>query len=219
MSSKPTPTTPIPIGRKRSGSESSIDSNVPALSPGSTASQSPPQSPVLPSKAIPSSPILSYFFNKDGAPKSPNAMRPSLPTLPTASLEKDASIPKPPLSPVLGHHRAMSMSSGWPKFPTSNAPVVKDAHERGAGIFRRLSISGASPFQRPTNPSNERTDREQDNMNALYRAQTVSGNTNTLPRSRPHQRRATLSPGDTPRPRAPSPIGERMLKGHFDGFV
>lgn len=43
MSSKPTPTTPIAIGRKRSASESSVDSNDPGLSPGSAMSQSPPQ--------------------------------------------------------------------------------------------------------------------------------------------------------------------------------
>ncbi|KIM20137.1 hypothetical protein M408DRAFT_56850, partial [Serendipita vermifera MAFF 305830] len=151
MSSKPTPTTPIAIGsRRRSASESSNDSNMPGLSPTSSSNQSPPLSPVLPSKAIPSSPILSYFYNKDGAPKSPGTMRPTLSSLPPASaaMDKDGNGPKPPLSPVLGHHRAMSMSSGWPKFPVSNAPVVKDAQERGAGIFRRLSISGASPFQR-----------------------------------------------------------------------
>ena len=178
-------------------------------------------------------------------------MRPTLSSLPVA--DKDTNGTKPPLSPVLGHHRAMSMSSGWPKFPTSNTPVVKDAHERGAGIFRRLSISGASTFQRvsrsvylfyihsssvsrfissrtpssfglppchvpcasspelifffrqPTVSSNETANQD---MNNLYRAQTVSDvSSNTLPRSRPHGRRATLSPGDAPRPRAPSPIG------------
>jgi len=81
-------------------------------------------------------------------------MRPNLSTLSTAGLDKDSGIPK---SPVLNHPRSMSLSSGWPKFPTSNAPVVKDAHERGAGIFRRLSISGATPFQRVREPSSSLT--------------------------------------------------------------
>ena len=50
----------------------------------------------------------------------------------------------------------MSMNSAWPRFPpptagaaaSQNTPAVVDSHQRSAGIFRRLSLSGTSTFQR-----------------------------------------------------------------------
>ncbi|PVG00982.1 hypothetical protein CPB86DRAFT_781897 [Serendipita vermifera] len=159
-------------------------------------------------------------------PKSPTALRTNLPTF-----EKDGSSLSPnnnaPLvSPVLGHHRSLSLSSPWSRFPAtgpaSNTATAKSSQERTAGIFRRLSLSsGAGPFQRPTIPMINEPTTNEDTGNALFRAQTIGTSTagTTLPRTRPHGRRATLSPGDAPKPRAPSPMGERMLKGHFDGFV
>lgn len=58
--------------------------------------------------------------------------------------------------------------------------------------------------------------------NSLQRAKTIgpaSAETDGFQGRRP-ARRATLGSADTTniRPRAPSPMGERMLKGHFDGF-
>ncbi|CAG7849654.1 SubName: Full=Uncharacterized protein {ECO:0000313/EMBL:CCA71325.1} [Serendipita indica DSM 11827] len=220
MSDNPTTPKPIPIHRQRSGSVSSVDDNVPELSPGSSHSQSPPSSPTLPRPALPSSPILSYFFNKDAASKSPSSLRPTIANMPGSVFEKDAANP-PKLSPVLGHHRTMSMNSDWPRFsstnPPQNNPAAKAAQDRGAGILRRLSLSGSTPFQRPAVPTGNSAIQDADN--ALTRSQTVHSTAATLPRSRPHGRRATLASSEMPKPRAPSPIGERMLKGHFDGFV
>jgi len=47
----------------------------------------------------------------------------------------------------------------------------------------------------------------------------VSPTQNSLPfgRDKPH-RSATISAADGRPRRAPSPMGERILKGHFDGF-
>ncbi|KAG8814473.1 hypothetical protein FRC19_001730 [Serendipita sp. 401] len=173
MSSKDTPSRPIPIQRERSASLDSAGSNqVPALSASSSQSQSPPlvraylirvallaqfailtdhpliwsQSPSLPKQGVPASPILSYFFNKDGSPTSPNALKTGT-SLSATIMEKDPNSGKPKLSPVLGHHRALSMNSDWPRFPSQQSPVSKPVNERGVGILRRLSISG-TPFQR-----------------------------------------------------------------------
>ncbi|KAG8799897.1 hypothetical protein FRC16_004136 [Serendipita sp. 398] len=147
MSSKDTPSRPIPIQRERSASLDSAGSNqVPALSASSSQSQSPPLSPSLPKQGVPASPILSYFFNKDGSPTSPNALKTGT-SLSATIMEKDPNSGKPKLSPVLGHHRALSMNSDWPRFPSQQSPVSKPVNERGVGILRRLSISG-TPFQR-----------------------------------------------------------------------
>ncbi|KAG8837676.1 hypothetical protein FS842_001113 [Serendipita sp. 407] len=207
MSSKDTPSRPIPIQRERSASLDSAGSNqVPALSASSSQSQSPPLSPSLPKQGVPASPILSYFFNKDGSPTSPNALKTGT-SLSATIMEKDPNSGKPKLSPVLGHHRALSMNSDWPRFPSQQSPVSKPVNERGVGILRRLSISG-TPFQRPVIPSNGASQDE----NPLQRSQTIGTTAATLPRSRPHGRRATLSPGDMPKPRAPSPIGRSIYQ-------
>ena len=86
--------------------------------------------------------------------KSPNSMRPTLVNMPGSVFDKDAAgNNQPKISPVLGHHRAMSMNSDWPRFPSAtnpsqNTPGTKAAQDRGAGILRRLSLSGGTPFQR-----------------------------------------------------------------------
>jgi hypothetical protein len=58
--------------------------------------------------------------------------------------------------------------------------------------------------------------------NGLHRAKTIgraSAETDGF-QGRRTARRATLGSTDATgiKPRAPSPMGERMLKGHFDGF-
>ncbi|KIL64274.1 hypothetical protein M378DRAFT_163538 [Amanita muscaria Koide BX008] len=85
--------------------------------------------------------------------------------------------------------------------------------ERGTGFLRRLSMS-SSTFNKPQVENNNATSP---------RAPTpppnsaVTPSEKTLPFSRNAKlRRSTVSDGK--RRRSPSPMGERMLKGHFDGF-
>jgi hypothetical protein len=77
--------------------------------------------------------------------------------------------------------------------------------ERGTALLRRLSLSSGS-FAKPQNegpvPPNS----------AVSPTSTRPFRMDTKPR-----RSATVNEGARPR-RAPSPMGERILKGHFDGF-
>jgi len=183
----------------------------------------------------PSSPILSYFFGKDALSKPLSTTKPAAstgPQLPPLPDEDDEITPGGKSTPILGHHRAMSMGS-WSRFPASpiagsssmagsnvlpNSP--QDTVQRGAGVLRRLSLGAA--FARPTLPTMK---QEQDgNMdgNSLHRAKTIgpASAENSGFQGRRAARRATLgsTDGANVKPRAPSPMGERMLKGHFDGF-
>lgn len=183
----------------------------------------------------PSSPILSYFFGKDALSKPLSTTKPAAstgPQLPPLPDEDDDITPGGKSTPMLGHHRAMSMGS-WSRFPASpiagsssmagsNVPPnsPQDTVQRGAGVLRRLSLGAA--FAKPTLPTMK---QEQDgNMdgNSLHRAKTIgpASAENGGFQGRRAARRATLgsTDGANIRPRAPSPMGERMLKGHFDGF-
>lgn len=97
-----------------------------------------------------------------------------------------------------GHARAGSMN--WPS----------NGQDRAAGVLRRLSLSGA--FTRPTVPqplprvpSPPQGGRRDSNetFKAIERAPS--------PRPRPKK-------NGSPKKRSVSPMGERILKGHFDGF-
>jgi hypothetical protein len=235
------PSRPIPIttsGRSRSASVSSAESpTTPGLSPGaSSLSASSLQNPPMTNKHLPpSSPILSYFFGKDSPSKPSAPTKPTVstsPQLPPLPDEDDEFTPGGKSTPMLGHHRAMSMGS-WSRFPTSpiagpspmagsNVPPnsPQDTVQRSAGVLRRLSLGAA--FTRPTLPALKQEQDGKMDGNGLHRAKTIgpASAENDRFQGRRTARRATLSSTDSAsiRPRAPSPMGERMLKGHFDGF-
>src|SRR5882757_1955829 len=106
----------------------------------------------------PPSPILSYFFGKDSLSKPLTPTKPVVatgPQLPPLPDEDDEFTPGAKSTPMLGHHRAMSMGS-WSRFPTSptaapssmacnNVPPnsPQETAQRGAGVLRRLSLGAA----------------------------------------------------------------------------
>lgn len=94
------------------------------------------------------------------------------------------------------------MSAGWapPRLITPSVPSADAGENRGTGVLRRLSLSG---FGQP-----KPNVRETDNSLGLE-------TTTETRRSRTVGPRLGL---DIKTARAPSPMGERMLKGHFDAF-
>ncbi|GJJ08360.1 hypothetical protein Clacol_002574 [Clathrus columnatus] len=96
------------------------------------------------------------------------------------------------------------------------SPTTDPPQERGMGILRRMSLStpraGIPAKPSVTIPPNlSSTTKADEGMKPLP---------NVASAGRPpgHRRVSTLSPGSPKKPRAPSPMGERMLKGHYDGF-
>jgi hypothetical protein len=127
------------------------------------------------------------------------------------------------------HHqrRATTGWAGTGRTPSSQRPavpppVIEEQHARGAGVLRRLSLGGglnSAFFQqgtanRPSSPPPPATPPP----TAVTPSATSDFATNqNIPNGRTRMRRsATLSV--PPRNRAPSPMGERILKGHFDSF-
>ncbi|THU86650.1 hypothetical protein K435DRAFT_683233 [Dendrothele bispora CBS 962.96] len=192
------PTSPIPIARHmrgRSGSVSSSDSSPPSELPTpNTASTSPRIT--VPSPG--SSPILSYFFAQSPSKNTATFPFRKFGTAPV--FEEDESSPN---EPHAAHHARRASTTVADRFnqPTNN--TMPDNHlERGSGLMRRLSLStaGVPAFgkqpQLPEAPPNSAVSPTGKGFSA---------------------RRATLAVDAKPR-RAPSPMGERILKGHFDGF-
>lgn len=136
--------------------------------------------------------------------------------------------------PATTHARRASTAVAGRFAQPLNSPLPDPHLEKGSGLLRRLSLS-SSAFVK-VGPSHS-------HVGSLYRliehAQPVDGyslnsrsppspppNTavSSIPMSLPFardskpRRSATISAdGGRPR-RAPSPMGERILKGHFDGF-
>ncbi|KAI0707214.1 hypothetical protein C8Q76DRAFT_770899 [Earliella scabrosa] len=207
---------PIPIeGRRRSESVSdSSDSSASPASPLPTPASGtlPRIAPISPS----SSPILSYFLSQ--SPKSPSATFPFRRGMSGAIIEDDDAID--PEKPLMGHGRRAS-AAAWPghdRFPPTVPvpPMPAPQQERAAGLLRRLSLGGnnmgrpALPVLKPVNGSAQ-----------APRSTTPPGMKSAAASGTPTRkaRRAnTMAPGTARPPRAPSPMGERILKGHFDGF-
>ncbi|KAI0368008.1 hypothetical protein BV20DRAFT_525514 [Pilatotrama ljubarskyi] len=209
---------PIPIGsRRRSGSMSDSSSS----DSGSVSPASPVQTPAsgtLPRIApiTPStSPILSYFLSQ--SPKSPpSATFPFRRGMaPPVYEDEEAFEAEKPAS-----RHARSASTAWPTTDRFNAPAVapvpSNQQDRAAGLLRRLSLGGN--MARPQVPAVKQTN----GSTRSPRATTPPGmasNASGAPASPTRKaRRANTMAAGTPRPRAPSPMGERILKGHFDGF-
>jgi hypothetical protein len=129
-----------------------------------------------------------------------------------------------PASPPRSHTRHLSIS--WGSAPRVAASEMDNRIERGNGLLRRLSLGSA--FASRPNPST---------LTGSSPPQTVVAPTPkmpaapTAPRESPVVRKPSplrgtnslglggLAPAQDPiKHRGVSPMGERMLKGHFDGF-
>lgn len=125
--------------------------------------------------------------------------------------------------------------------PTSASAFPEEHQGRAAGLLRRLSLGGAlgrvctssdhvtdlvahtlaaSQPQLPVVPKAPSPPTTPMAGHPLERTATVSGvaQPHVSPSPRKARRSNTLAPGTARPPRAPSPMGERILKGHFDGF-
>ncbi|CCL99296.1 uncharacterized protein FIBRA_01312 [Fibroporia radiculosa] len=218
------PTLPIPIeghhGRRRSNSSSDdSDSSNSPTTPLSSATPFPTPAAGLPPRVAPispsASPILSYFLNQP-SPKSPTNTFPFRRNFGPPVIEDD----EPESAPASNKHarRASNAWSGSERFtqpPTVPAPGGQQ--ERAVGIMRRLSLGGA--LARPQIPNFKPTGGQDDRPQAQRSATPPGRSTPSADTPRKARRANTLAPG-TARPphRAPSPMGERILKGHFDGF-
>lgn len=108
--------------------------------------------------------------------------------------------------PVTAHMRRTSNQLAS-RFTEPKTSALPEPHlERGTGFLRRLSLS-STPFTKthdsslspPPNTAVQTTPPSAPFVNKPVRSATI-GVSNARPR------------------RAPSPMGERILKGHFDGF-
>ncbi|KAG5647363.1 hypothetical protein DXG03_000431 [Asterophora parasitica] len=157
-----------------------------------------------------SSPILSYFLAQSPtkAPASNGTFPFNRKFGPPPVFEEDEME-----VPAAVHARRASTTVAG-KFAHPHATSLPDPQmERGSGLLRRLSLSsgafakhnemGRSGPPSPPPPS------------------AASPTVKNIPFAHTHahkpRRSATVNEGSKPR-RAPSPMGERILKGHFDGF-
>lgn len=115
--------------------------------------------------------------------------------------------------------------------------------QRGTGVLRRLSLSSGFgrvciplAYPTPDSPEMARSSPYQPNIMSLNRPQSPprpgtpppsavnmapqNGGLSVASPGRKPRRATTLGvrPADSKVRRAPSPMGERILKGHFDGF-
>jgi len=140
----------------------------------------------------------------------------------SAIVDEDAEIREfgePALPPSPTHGRRAS--NGWsiaPKFGTG------PADERGHGVIRRLSLgafaskSPPSSFNQPpaSAPLTAPRGRSPPGM-GLGLEGVAEREPPAIRQPVPRKRRSTMEP-DQGKKRSVSPMGERMLKGHFDGF-
>lgn len=195
---------PIPMAthhwRHRSTSVSSDASTLPG-SPPQLQTPLSANSPRVPVASPSSSPILS-FLSQSPTSKSPYRGFGGQPSF-------DEDIPEE--LPATVHARRSGTSGLFAPAP----PAPEGHHDRGAGLLRRLSLGSAL-----AKPPNADTLRSRSPPSPTPPNSATSPTISTLPvfATRKAKRSATVSI-DTGRPRrAPSPMGERILKGHFDGF-
>ncbi|EKM78634.1 hypothetical protein AGABI1DRAFT_74993 [Agaricus bisporus var. burnettii JB137-S8] len=199
---------PIPIGQNR-GRARSVSS---ASSSSTSSVNGSPTTPISTSfgsgniRTSPtSSPIYSYFMS---SPTKTNSTFPLRRKFPGTSPVYEAEEEDEKVVPVATQMRRTSTHIANRFTEPKTTPLPEPQVERGTGFLRRLSLSTA-PLRKgyiPTNssspPPNTAADSSPDN----------------LPFNNKPRRSATFSTdGRRPR-RAPSPMGERILKGHFDGF-
>ncbi|KAH9162440.1 hypothetical protein EDB89DRAFT_640360 [Lactarius sanguifluus] len=201
-----------------------------ASSDGSPTSPPALQTPVsYPTNLAPSSPtsspIFSYFMS---SPPKTSASFPyrRLPGFGAPPVFEDDDGQE---LEVRGAHHQRSATTGWvgngraaSQRAAPAAPVIEAQEARGAGVLRRLSLGGSfgSPFQTNTNKSSSPPEPTTPPPSAVT-SPVTPGFAAKQATSQPRRvrRAATMStPTSNARRRAPSPMGERILKGHFDGF-
>ncbi|KDQ14953.1 hypothetical protein BOTBODRAFT_333925 [Botryobasidium botryosum FD-172 SS1] len=164
---------------------------------------------------------LSYFLNNPTSPMKPTFSSFSS-QMNSALVDEDAEIREfgePALPPSPNHGRRAS--SGWSIAPKFGATP---ADERGHGVIRRLSLGAfaskpsPSSFNQPppSAPPNIPRGRSPPTM-GLGLQGVAEQEIPAIRQPMPRKRRSTMEPGQDKK-RSVSPMGERMLKGHFDGF-
>ncbi|KAJ6545091.1 hypothetical protein DFH09DRAFT_1249209 [Mycena vulgaris] len=202
--------TAFPRGRPRSLSVSSGESSGSASSPTEipTPISSSTTSPRVNTVSPGTSPILSYFLAQ--SPTKSATTFPFRKFGPAPVFEEEESDAK---EVPAAHHARRASTAVAGRFAAPN-PALPDAHnERGQGLLRRLSLSSRPPgFMNPS-------DGKRSPPNAPPNT-AVSPTRSSLPfgRDSKPRRSATISSAEGRPRRAPSPMGERILKGHFDGF-
>jgi len=206
---------PLPINtattrqRYRSGSVSSDSSDGSPSDPIQTPfnANSPKVTTVSPSASA-TSPFFSYIMGQQ--PVSAKTFPFRRGTVDSAGspgpvFDDDDTQESDPASLRKVHRRATTSWTTGPPQPAN--PLAGDRQERASGLLRRLSLS--TSFSRP-----------QPGFGNNDQPPAVPPNT-ALPNS-PTNKNSPLngrnSPPRRPVRRAPSPMGERILKGHFDGF-
>ncbi|KAI0303597.1 hypothetical protein B0F90DRAFT_1667034 [Multifurca ochricompacta] len=212
-------TSPIPIltSHRRRSSSSSSD--------GSPASPPALQTPtsfyptVLPPSSPTGSPLFSYFMST--SPKTnasfPYRRPPGLGAPPV--FEDDEGQDIEVRNNSLHQRRATTSWAGAGRMSSQRTaiapPVIEEQQARGAGVLRRLlSVEASAGPPSPPLPSTPPPSAVTPPATPGFVVNRAS------PDSRGRVRRSvTLSvPAANARRRAPSPMGERILKGHFDGF-
>jgi len=126
-----------------------------------------------------------------------------------------------------GHTRRASAS--WTQTGATPGPPVLQSptKDRGSGVLRRLSLS--TQFQRPTFNNNNNSPSSvppppPPSAVTLSPARSFAAPAPKPPtpptngKNQPLRRAATLAVSDPVKKRGISPMGERLLKGQFDGF-
>lgn len=130
--------------------------------------------------------------------------------------------------PVAAHARRASINAAH-RFSGQNPAVVPESlQERGSGLLRRLSLSSAgfakvSSYQLRwllyvTDLFLKPLERTGSPPRPPPNSAVGPGPREGLPYTTKPRRSATVSTEAPKTRRAPSPMGERILKGHFDGF-
>ncbi|KAF9779001.1 hypothetical protein BJ322DRAFT_1013948 [Thelephora terrestris] len=209
--------------RYRSGSlssDSSDGSPDPVQTPLST--NSPKVATVSPS----TSPLFSYIMGQQpGTAKTFPFRRGTVDSVgSTGPVFDDDDTQDSDSAPLRKVHRRATTSWTTP-LPQPANPLAGERQERASGLLRRLSLSTSFTrvcclVQNFTTPSDPLRYQPQPGFANNDQVPAVPPNT-ALPNSPINRNSPTNGRNSPPRKpvrRAPSPMGERILKGHFDGF-
>ncbi|KAH9989433.1 hypothetical protein BJV77DRAFT_963907 [Russula vinacea] len=124
----------------------------------------------------------------------------------------------------LHQRRATTAWAGNGRAPQPGAPappVIEAQHARGAGVLRRLSLGGglnSGASNRPVSPPRPATPPPSAVTPVVSSFAAHQNNREGRTRVRRSATVTSPSTNASARHRAPSPMGERILKGHFDSF-